>query len=256
MTRFGRSIGLPGRPLSRAPVPEQRHPAEHGRLARARRRRAQRVGGVRRVPEVGQDVHAARLELGRLRVLVLVDHVLVERQVHQPMDLGLEPRLAERGEVLPRVAVEHAARPPRSGRRAADRSRARGSGTSASRPTGRSTRRGRPPARRGRCPWRAASRFSLATCWLAYLVGDGNGNPGRPGTPEPGSPGSPGRPAGTAELTSLGSSGPRIASTNGTVVWMRNWPMVELSSCWLTVLRKPSPVRSRGRRSFRSRCRG
>ena len=100
-------VGPPRRALPGTPVPEQGHPAEHGGLARARRRRPERVRGIRRVPQVGQDVHAARLELGRLRVLVLVDHVLVERQVHQPMDLGLEPRLAERREVLARVAVEH-----------------------------------------------------------------------------------------------------------------------------------------------------
>ena len=59
-----------------------------------------------RVPQVGEHVHAAPLDLGGLRVLVLVDHVLVDRQVHQPVDGRLLPRLAERGQVLPGVAVE------------------------------------------------------------------------------------------------------------------------------------------------------
>ena len=36
-----------------------------------------------RVPQVGEHVHAAPLDLRGLRVLVLVDHVLVDRQVHQ-----------------------------------------------------------------------------------------------------------------------------------------------------------------------------
>ena len=65
------------------------------------------VGRLRRVPQVGEHVHAAPLDLGGLRVLVLVDHVLVDRQVHQPVDLRLLPRLAERGQVLAGVAVEH-----------------------------------------------------------------------------------------------------------------------------------------------------
>ena len=50
---------------------------------------------------------AARLELGGLRVLVLVDHVLVEALGHQPLGLRLHPRGDERREVQPRVAVEH-----------------------------------------------------------------------------------------------------------------------------------------------------
>ena len=61
------------------------------------------VGGV---PQVGQDGHAAPLDLGRLGVLVLVDEVLVDAEVHQLVDLWLLPRLAEGGQVLARVAVE------------------------------------------------------------------------------------------------------------------------------------------------------
>ena len=81
--------------------------AQHRGLARSGGRRPQRVYGVRGVPEVGQHVHAARLELGGLGILVLVDHVLVESERHDLSDLGLDPRLAERGEVLSRVAVQH-----------------------------------------------------------------------------------------------------------------------------------------------------
>ena len=50
---------------------------------------------------------AAGLELGGLRVLVLVDHVLVDGEVHDLVDLGLDPGLAEGGQVLAGVAVEH-----------------------------------------------------------------------------------------------------------------------------------------------------
>ncbi len=64
------------------------------------------VGG-RRVPEAREHVHAAQLELGRLRVLVLVDHVLVEGLGHEPVGLGLHPGRHEGGQVEPGVAVEH-----------------------------------------------------------------------------------------------------------------------------------------------------
>ena len=68
----------PGRPAAL-----ERHPGEHAGLARPGGRAAGRVLGVRRVPQVGQDGDAAPLELGGLRVLVLVDHVLVDAVGHQ-----------------------------------------------------------------------------------------------------------------------------------------------------------------------------
>ena len=49
---------------------------------------------------------AAILQLRRGGVFVLVDHILVDRQVHQLMDLGVEPGLAEGRQILPRVAVQ------------------------------------------------------------------------------------------------------------------------------------------------------
>ena len=96
--------------LGRAPLlpaPLEREPAEHCGLARAGRRAAGRRVRVGRVPEVGEDVHAALLDLGGLRVLVLVDHVLVEALGHELLGLRLHPRRHERGHVEPRVAVEH-----------------------------------------------------------------------------------------------------------------------------------------------------
>jgi hypothetical protein len=52
-------------------------------------------------------VHAPPLDLGGLRVLILVDHVLAGRKRHQAHHLRLHPGLAERGQVLARVAIEH-----------------------------------------------------------------------------------------------------------------------------------------------------
>ena len=62
---------------------------------------------VGRVPQPAQHVHAAHLDLSGARVLVLVDHVLVERLGHEPLGLRLHPRGHERGEVQAGVAVEH-----------------------------------------------------------------------------------------------------------------------------------------------------
>ena len=89
------------------PASLEREPSEHRGLARARRRAARRLLRLRRMPEVGEDVHAAHLDLGRLRVLVLVDHVLVEALGHQLLGLRLHPGRHERRDVQARVAVEH-----------------------------------------------------------------------------------------------------------------------------------------------------
>src|SRR5207247_107613 len=103
--RLVRGLALRLPPL--LPPALEREPAEHGRLTGAGRRAAGGLARVGRVPEVAEDRHAARLELGRLRVLVLVDHVLVEALGHQLLGLRLHPRRDERGHVQPRVAVEH-----------------------------------------------------------------------------------------------------------------------------------------------------
>jgi hypothetical protein len=54
------------------------------------------LAGIGRVPQVGQHVDAAHFELGRLRVLVLVDHVLVERLGHQLAALPAPSRCCRR----------------------------------------------------------------------------------------------------------------------------------------------------------------
>ncbi len=99
--------GLAGGAAGLVPAALQRQAGEHRRLARARGRAPGPDVRLRRVPEVGQDVHAAHLERRRLRVLVLVDHVLVERVLHERARLRLHPRGHERRQVQLRVAVEH-----------------------------------------------------------------------------------------------------------------------------------------------------
>src|SRR5215213_8909123 len=56
---------------------------EHGGFAGARGRASGRGIGVGGVPQAAEHVDAAHLQLGRLWVLVLVDHVLVEALGHQ-----------------------------------------------------------------------------------------------------------------------------------------------------------------------------
>ena len=99
-----RRLALGAPPL--LPAPLQREPAEHRRLARARRRAPGGVLRRRCVPQVPEDVDAAGLERRGLRVLVLVDHVLVEALGHQALGLRLHPRGHEGRQVEARVAVE------------------------------------------------------------------------------------------------------------------------------------------------------
>ena len=80
----GLALGLTLRP----PAPLRGHAGEHAGLGGPDRRGADRVLRVLRVPQVGQHVHAPPLELGGLWVLVLVDHVLVDAEVHQGVHLG------------------------------------------------------------------------------------------------------------------------------------------------------------------------
>ena len=89
------------------PAALHREPAEHRGLARPGRGAAGGLGGVGRVPQPAEDLDASRLELGGLRILVLVDHVLVEALGHELLGLRVHPRRHERREVHARVAVEH-----------------------------------------------------------------------------------------------------------------------------------------------------
>jgi hypothetical protein len=61
---------------------------------------------IAEAPEIGEDVDASLLDRSRLRVLVLVDHVLVEGLGVELCRLRLHPCGHERRQVLPRVPVE------------------------------------------------------------------------------------------------------------------------------------------------------
>ncbi len=97
--------GLAGRLAPLAPLPLERQRAQHDRLGGPLRARARGLAG--RVEEVGQHPDAALLDLGRARILGVVDEVAVQALGDDPLRLGLHPGGHERGEVALRVAVEH-----------------------------------------------------------------------------------------------------------------------------------------------------
>ena len=100
----GRLAGLLARAL---PAPLHRQRAEHHGLRGARARRAGRVGLAVAVEEVVRaSARSGLRDLGRLRVLGVVDVVAVQVGGDHHPRLGLHERGDERREVLRRVAVE------------------------------------------------------------------------------------------------------------------------------------------------------
>lgn len=98
--------GLVLRSAARAPAMQGRHAPEHAGLAGADGGGADRILMRLGVPEIGEHPHTAAFDLGSLRIFVLVDHVLADRQIHQLVQLLALPCLAEGGEVLPGIAIE------------------------------------------------------------------------------------------------------------------------------------------------------
>ncbi len=93
-----------GRLAALLPLPLQGERAEHDRLGRPLRAAA---GGLpRRVEEVGQHPDAALLDLGRDRVLGVVDEVAVQVLGDDPLRLRLHPGRHEGGQVACRVTLE------------------------------------------------------------------------------------------------------------------------------------------------------
>jgi hypothetical protein len=58
------------------------------------------------MPKMTKHANASRLDFRGLRIFILINHVLVEAVVHQFVNLGLDPGLTKRSEILPGIAVE------------------------------------------------------------------------------------------------------------------------------------------------------
>ena len=100
----GARARLAGRFPTLAPVPLQRECSEHDRLRRALGSGTGRLS--RRVEQVGQHPYAALLDLGRPRVLGVVDEVPVQVLGDQPLRLRLHPGGDERRQVACRVPFQ------------------------------------------------------------------------------------------------------------------------------------------------------
>ena len=86
------------------PFPLQREGAEHDRLGGALAAGAGRLAGG--VEEVGEHADAALLDLGRDRILGVIDEVAVVVLGDQPLGLRLHPGGDEGGQVAVRVALQ------------------------------------------------------------------------------------------------------------------------------------------------------
>ena len=83
------------------PAPLHGHATQHCCLTGASGGTAGSVSVFRRVPEIAQHIHAARLDFSNLWVFIFVDDVLVDTVIHQLVNFRLDPGLAESRQVLP-----------------------------------------------------------------------------------------------------------------------------------------------------------
>lgn len=90
-----------------SPVPTHHQAPEQAALAGAGGGGADRIRGVRGVPEIGKHAQTALLQIGGLRVFILVDDVFVAAFLHQSPGFGLHPGAHKRGQIQPCVAIQH-----------------------------------------------------------------------------------------------------------------------------------------------------
>ena len=120
-TRLGRSVGLPAAFIrSRQRHFRARPPSIAASLEPVVEQPVTSPSSGR-VPQPTEHVHAATLELRRLRIFVLIDHVLVRCLRHQPGGVRRHPGRDERSQVQAGASVEqqlvrhHVVRHPRPG---------------------------------------------------------------------------------------------------------------------------------------------
>ena len=89
------------------PLPLQGHATQHAGFAGPGCGAAGGCFMIGRIPTAGKHVDAAHLQFRRLRVFILVDHVLVERVSHQLARFRLHPCGYKCGQIQSGIAIQH-----------------------------------------------------------------------------------------------------------------------------------------------------
>ena len=105
--QVGLVSGFAGSFLAGSPAPQGGHTPEHARFTGTDGGTADGFFILAGVPKVGNDGSTAHFNSGCLGIFILVDHILVNTDIHQHPDLLFIPRLAEGGKVLAGIAVQH-----------------------------------------------------------------------------------------------------------------------------------------------------
>jgi hypothetical protein len=88
-------------------MPAHHQTAEHAGLAGAGGGGAHRLVRIRGMPEIGNDLETAFLNLSGLGIFILINHIFFRTFLHQPPRLRLHPGAHKSGQVEPGIAIEH-----------------------------------------------------------------------------------------------------------------------------------------------------
>ena len=80
---------------------------QHTSLGRTHGTRTRAIRFFRRIPQLGKDIHTSTLDLRRLRVLGLVDHVLIHVLGHHFSSVIIHPCSHESRQVQTRITIQH-----------------------------------------------------------------------------------------------------------------------------------------------------
>ncbi len=90
-----------------SPAPQGGHASKHACFTGTDSGTTNRLFILAGIPKIGNNGSAAHLNSGCLGIFILVNHVLVNAEIHQHPDLLFIPGLAEGCKVLAGIAVQH-----------------------------------------------------------------------------------------------------------------------------------------------------
>ena len=97
--QVGTVVGEAGGLAALAPMPAHHQAAQHAGLTGTRGGGAHRLIRVGSMPEIGDDLEAALLNLRSLGIFVLIDHIFFGALLHQLPRLWLHPSSNKRGQI-------------------------------------------------------------------------------------------------------------------------------------------------------------